>query len=116
MSRSQLRQIIFLLIFAFLIVAAVQYGSVYLMALEYNDYVEQQVKYAGRARRSMDDIRGNVVSKAREFGFDIPPRDVHMTRKGVSFTLDLTYVRPVEMYLYRHNLKFNVSSSGEMFQ
>jgi hypothetical protein len=115
MARLQLRQIIFMVIFAFLLVGSIQYGTVYLGAWEFHDYIEQQVRFAARSRRSLEDVRGAVVRRSNELGIGVLPRDVHITRKGPSFTLSLSYTQPVDMFFYRHDMEFNVTRSGEIF-
>src|SRR5437870_1977570 len=96
----KVRQIFFLAVFALLIAAGIQFGSALIPALEFKDAVRQQVKYASRSRRSVDDIRAGVVDKAKEMGIPLQARDVHIQRKGVSFTLDFAFTRPVEMWVY----------------
>ena len=103
----------------FLLVAgvfvAVQYGAVYLTKYQFDDAVRQTVKYAASTRKGTEDVRREVVDKAEELGLDIGPKDIHITKRGPAFTLELTYTTTVNLRVYQHVLTFDVSEQGEMF-
>src|SRR5262245_41326692 len=44
------RQLLFLLVFIAILFAATQYGSAYFAAIQFNDFVRQEVKYALTAK------------------------------------------------------------------
>jgi hypothetical protein len=115
MARLQWRQVFFLTIFAVLVFAGFKYGSVYLSAVEFEDFVESQVKSAGREKRSMDQLRGAVIEKAKEMGIELSPQDVQIHRKGPLFTVSFSYTRPVDLVFFRHALAFDVNQSGPLF-
>ena len=104
----------FLILIA-LVFVAVQYGSVYLTQYQFRDGVRQSVKYAGTSRKGAEDIRREVVEKAADLGIEIDPKDVHITRRGPAFTLELQYSTVVNLRVHQHVLTFDISESGEMF-
>jgi hypothetical protein len=115
MSNTRLKHCLYAVVAAFLALAAIRYGGAYFVSLEFDDYVEQQVKFASRSRRSVDDVRAAVVKKSEELGIGVRPRDIHIARRGPSFTLSFSYEQPVDMLLYQDKLEFSVSRSGEVF-
>jgi hypothetical protein len=117
MSRRYLRAVFFLLLATFLVVAAIQYGTVLLEAWTFDDFVEQQVKFAQRSRHSLEDVRAAVVNRSDELGIGLLPRDVQIdiSKKSPTFTLSLSYTQPVDMFFFQHTLQFKVSKTGPIF-
>jgi hypothetical protein len=110
------RQIIILLIIAALVFAAIQYVPAYLSAFQFNDYIRQEVKFAFSSRKTLDALRTDVLRKAQELAIPIMPRDLRIMRHGPSFRLELDYRLPIDLKVYRHDLSFHVSESGEVFE
>ena len=110
------RQIFLLLVFLAILFASAQYLPPYYAAFQFNDFIRQEVKYAVTARRSIPKVRDRVIEKAGELGIEIDPTDVQITRRGPSFTLDLEYRFPIDLKVYKHELVFNVSENGEVWE
>ena len=110
------RQIIILLIFVALMFAGSQYVPAYFTAFQFNDFIRQEVKYAASSRKSADTIRADIVQKAKELGIPVTKPDIKITRRGPSFTLELEYRWPIDMKVYKHELVFHASESGEVFE
>ena len=110
------RQIFILLTLLVILFAATQYGPAYYAAFQFNDYMRQEVKFAVTNKTTPEKVRSNLVQRANELGIPLSPRDVHITRRGPAFTVDLEYRWPINMRLYRHELVFHVSESGEVFE
>ena len=111
------RQIFILLILAVLLFAGTQYGPAYFAALQFNDYIREEVKFAATTRKTIETIRGNIVTKSHELGIpNITLRDIKITRRGPAFNLDLEYRWPINMRVYKHELIFHASESGELFE
>jgi hypothetical protein len=96
--------------------AGAQYVPVYFNVIQFNDFIRQEVKYAGPARKSTEDVVRSIVLKAKEFDIALNPRDIRVTRRGPSFTLDLEYRFPIDLRVYHHDLTFKVSEMGESFE
>lgn len=109
------RQIFILLIFVAFLYAAAQYVPAYVSAYQFNDFVHQEVKYAANARKTTEQVRASVMEKAKEMEISLVPRDVHVTRRGPSFTLDVDYHFPIDLRVYRQDLAFHASESGEVY-
>ena len=110
------RQLLILLIFVALLFAAVQYVPAYFAAYQFNDYIRQEVKYAGTARKNPETIRTDILQKAKELEISLTKNDVRITRRGPSFTIEMEYHWPIEMRVYRHELIFQASATGEVFE
>jgi hypothetical protein len=110
------RQLIGLVIFTLLLFAASQYVPPYVNAFQFNDFIRQEVKFAAPSRRTIEDVRTAVVQKAKEFNIALNPRDVKITRRGPSFTLNLEYRFPIDLRVYQHELVFQANESGEAFE
>ena len=110
------RRVLILLILAALVLAALQYVPAYFAAFQFNDYVRQEVKYAGTSRKTADALRRDILEKANELGIPLVQKDLRMTRRGPSFTLDIEYHWPINLRVYRHELVFRTTHSGEIFE
>ncbi len=110
------RQLFILLLFVALLFAGSQYIPPYFNAFQFNDFVRQEVKYAVSARKTTDDVRNAIVKKAAELNLPITPKDVRIIRRGPSFTVELEYRVPVDIKVYKQDLVFRASESGEVFE
>jgi hypothetical protein len=110
------RHLLILSILLVLTFAAAQYVPAYVSAFQFNDYVRQQVKYAGTSRKTADRLRDEILQKAKEFTIPLTKRDIRITRRGPSFTLEMEYRWPIDMKVYGHELVFHTSYTGEIFE
>ena len=110
------RQLFGLLVLAALIFAGVQYVPPCLDAYQFKDFIRQEVKYAVTARRTLEQVRAAIVQEAKGRNIPIGPRDIHITRRGPAFTIDLEYRVPIDLRIYQHELVFHSNESGEVFE
>jgi hypothetical protein len=110
------KRIFGLAVLALVAFAGFQYIPPYINAFQFNDFVRQEVKFAGPSRRTTEDVRNSIVAKAQEVNLPVGPRDIKITRRGPTFTLDLQYRVPIDMRVYQHDLVFEVNESGEAFE
>jgi len=110
------RQIFILFVLVVLLFAGTQYGPAYFAAFQLNDYIHQEVTFAVTNRKTPEMIRAGVVAKGGDLGITVKPKDVHITRRGPAFTLELEYHWPINMRVYKHELVFHSSESGEVFE
>jgi hypothetical protein len=109
------KKIVFLLLVGVGVFVGVQYGRAYFTKFQFDDAVRQSVKYAATGRKGPEDVRREVLSKAEELGLDIGKKDIHITKRGPAFQLDIEYEWPVNLQVYQHTLTFTISENGEMF-
>ena len=110
------RQILILLVLIVLLFAGAQYFPGYFAAFQFNDYIRQEVKFAVATRKSPETIRANVLQKAKELGISLTKNDIHITKRGPSFKLELEYRWHIDMKAYQHELVFHASQLGEVFE
>jgi hypothetical protein len=116
MFRLTARRVFMILVLVMAIFAGAQYAPAIFYSFQFNDFIRQEVKYAAAARKSTDDIGRELLDKAKEMHIPITARDIHVTRRGPAFTLDLDYSWPIDLRVYQHELKFHVSETGESFE
>jgi hypothetical protein len=109
------RQIFILLVLVGLLVAGTQYGPAYFAAFQYNDYIHQEVTFAVTNRKTPEMLRAEIVQKGSDLGIHVDPKEIHITRRGPAFTLELEYRWPINLRVYRHQLVFHSMESGEVF-
>ena len=105
-----------LLLLIVLVFVGVQFGRAYLTKYQFDDAVRQSVKYAAASRKGTEDVRREVVEKAEELGIEIGPKDIHISKRGPAFTLELEYEWVVDLRVSQHILTFEVSENGEVFE
>ncbi len=110
------RQLLFLALLAAATFAGWQYVPAYYNAFQLNDFIRQEVRYAASARRTPENIGTAIVARAKELSILVKPRDIRVTRRGPSFTIDLEYKSPIDLRVYQHDLLFHSSESGEVFE
>jgi hypothetical protein len=110
------RRIVFLAIAACLVFAATQYVPAYFAGFQFNDHVRQQVKFAGTARMTVDALRSDVLRKAAELGIPLTKNNIRISRRGPSFTMEVEYRWPIDLKIYKHELVFHTSHTGELFE
>jgi hypothetical protein len=111
------RRALILLVLLSLIFAASRYFPPYFAAFQFNDFVREEVKYAGTSRKTVDAIRTEILQKAGELGIPITKKDIRILRRGAaSFTVEIDYRWPIDMKVYRHELVFHTSHSGELIE
>jgi hypothetical protein len=110
------RQILILLVLIGLLFAGSQYVPGYFAAFQFNDFVRQEVKYAVSARKTPETVRAELLEKATELGIPLTKNDVHITKRGPSFTMEVDYRWPIDLKVYKQDLMFHVSEMGEVFE
>lgn len=110
------RQLLFLLVLVLVLLAGTQYVPGYFTALQFDDYVRQEVKYAASTRKTPETVRDEVVDKATELGIPLTKEEIRITRRGPAFSMDFEYHWPINMRIYQHDLVFHVDESGEVFE
>jgi len=110
------RQIFLLAVLALAIFVGSQLIPAYYHAFQFNDFIKQEVKFALAARRTPEDVRAHIVQEAKDLEIPVGPRDVLITRRGPAFTVEFDYSLPVDLKVYKRDLDFHVSETGELFE
>ena len=116
MFRLTARRLIIIVLLVSAIFAGTQYAPPLFYSLQFNDFIRQEVKYASAARKSTEVIAREILDKSKELHIPITAQDIRITRRGPAFTLDLDYSWPIDLRVYKHDLNFHVSETGESFE
>ncbi|MFI5224084.1 MAG: hypothetical protein ACHQX3_07585, partial [Nitrospirales bacterium] len=82
---------------------------------QFGDSVRQTVKYAAASRKNTDAVIREILSSAEEAGVPITAKDIRITKRGPSVTVDIEYSWPIDIRIHQYAIKFHVSESGEVF-
>jgi hypothetical protein len=96
--------------------AGTQYIPVYFKALQFNDFIRGEAKFAASTRKTTEALRTSISEKAKEMQIPVTAKDIRITRRGPAFQLELEYAFPVNMRVYQHEVRFHVSEAGEIFE
>ena len=110
------RQLFLILLLVCALFASAQYIPVYFRALQFNDFVHGEARFAASSRKSTEALRITIAEKAKELQIPVGPQDIKITRRGPAFQLELDYSFPVDMRVYQHEIKFHISEAGEIFE
>ena len=110
------RQIFILLLLVAFFYAGSQVIPIYFHAFQFSDFIKQEVKFALSARRTPEDVRNHIVEQAKEFEIPVQPRDVQIAKRGPAFTVEFDYNIPIDLRVYKRDLTFHVSETGELFE
>jgi hypothetical protein len=107
---------IFLIAFILAVIfTARQYVPPYFARFQFGDSVRQTVKYAAASRKNTDAVIREILMSAEEAGVPITAKDIHITKRGPSVTVDIEYIWPIDIRIHQYAIKFHVSESGEVF-
>ena len=109
------RQVFLILLLIAALFAGAQYIPVYFKALQFNDFIKSEARFAGTSRKSTEQLRASIMEEAKELKIPIAPKDIRITRRGPAFQLSLDYSFPIDLRVYQHQLTFHVSEAGEIF-
>lgn len=110
-----LKKLFLLAAVAIAILAAWQYVQAGLAWMNFTDDARQELKFAVGNKHTIDDVRRTLVELAKEQKFIVGPRDIHITRKRPAFYVEFDYSWPVNLWIYKHELKFHFSGEGEIY-
>lgn len=106
-----MRTIIKLAIAAAMINAAFRCGLAYARYYELKDAAQQMVTFG--AQRPPDEIRGQILVKARELSLVLSTENVVVHREGALTVAEAAYIQEIEVfpnYLYPLTFRFNVDA------
>lgn len=93
-----------------------QYFPAYYSRFQFGDSVRQTVKYAAAAQRTLDNVRTEILLLAKESGVPVTDKNITIAKRGLIFTVDVDYAWPIDLRVYKHELLFHISESGEVFE
>jgi hypothetical protein len=90
---------------------------VYFSNYEFEDFIKEEALHSTYSTRSEDDIREAVIKHAHDYDIDLSPRQVRVSRTGISgngsLTIEASYNVPVNLPGYSMTLEFHPSSNNK---
>jgi len=110
------RQVFFIVFFAAAAYVGFQFITVYYHSFQFSDFVYQEVKFAASKRKSTEKVRASIADEARNTNIPVKPRDIHITKRGPSFSLEIDYLLIVDLRVYQHKWPQHVVTAGPLFE
>ena|SRR5579862_9402970 len=119
MLRITLRQLFFVTFLLSSFYAFTQFATAYFYVSEFQDFIQDQVKFAPlRERADEMHLAMNIVDAARYYNLEIDPKEIKIrktaTVPGTSWStlaVDVTYTAFVDLDVFKQPLRFHTSSS-----
>ena len=108
------RRVFFVAFVVAAIFLAKQYVPPLFSRFQFGDSVRQTVKYAAAAQKDFEAIRREIVSAAADYEIPITAKDVKITKRGLTFSVDIDYSWPIDLRLHKYDMEFHVSETGEI--
>lgn len=89
-------------------------GPAYFNNYQFQDDLNQQLKYMQNAGKSDDDIKAEVIKKALNENLAITPEQIRITRFNKSITVDVNYTVHVDLPGYSTDLDFHPTASNTL--
>ena len=93
-----------------------QFVPAYVHAVQFDDFIKQEVQFAGFRRATPEDVREHIVEQSKDLDFSVEPSDVRILKRGAGFSVEFDDWIPVDPKVYRRDLTFHVSETGELFE
>jgi len=110
------RQLFFIVFAAAVVYVATQFIGVYYRAFQFSDFVYQEVKFASSKRKSTEKVRASIADEARSANIPVKPRDIHITKRGPSFSVEIDYSLTVDLRVYQYVWPQHVVTAGPLFE
>src|SRR4029434_4215084 len=110
------RRVFFVAFVVAVIFLAKQYVPPLFSRFQFGDSVRQTVKYAAASRKDAEAVRRDIVSAAAEYEVPIEAKDVRITKRGLTFSVDIEYSWPIDLRFHKYDMQFHISETGEIFE
>ena len=74
------------------------------------------LRWPAASQKDVETVRREIVRVAEDHGLPIGPKDVVITKRGPSFSVDIDYSWPIDLRVHKYEMQFHVSESGELFE
>jgi hypothetical protein len=112
------KRLLILVFLGCLLYVALQYVPLFFYALEFDDFVRDEVKFAPlRETDDKEHIMQHILDEARFYRMILDKNDIKVTKtrdssRGINFlTADVEYRMPVDLYYFTHEVRFHLHTS-----
>jgi hypothetical protein len=110
------RQLFYILFFAAIVYVSAKVIAVYSRSFQFSDFVYQEVKFASSKRKTTEKVKDSIVEEAKSANIPVKARDVHITKRGPSFSVEIDYSLTVDLRVYQYVWPFHVITAGPLFE
>ena len=89
-------------------------GPAYFNNYQFQDDLNQQLKFLQNNRSDDDNIKAEVMKKAVNDGLTIAPEQIRITRVNRTITVDVTYTVHIDLPGYSTDIDFHPSATNTM--
>jgi hypothetical protein len=104
-----MRVLKWMLIVASVLVTA-RYSSIYYQASEFNHFVQQEAQRT----RFKQELQQEILYKAKVYALPVSEDNITITTAGAVISVAVNYQVPLNLLIFRHELKFRTTGSGMM--
>ena len=87
---------------------AAKYFPVFYYAMEFNDFVKQEVQ----RNRIGPQLQKALLDQAQLYFLPLKPDDIHINTGDDLIRVSVDYKVPVNLFLFRHELRFHTAGAG----
>jgi len=109
------RQLFFIAFSLAFVYVAAQFIAVYYQSFQFSDFVYQEVKFASSKRKPTEKIRASIADEALSSGIPVKPRDIHITKRGPTFSVEINYSLTVDLRVHQYVWPFHIVTAGPLF-
>jgi cell division protein FtsL len=91
---------------------AVRIVPAYVAKYQMNDKIEEQARFAVVNRWTEEQIRDNLFKVIQDLDIPATREDIKVSNTNHGILISLSYVVPVDFYIYKTDLNFTCSSEG----
>jgi len=85
-----------------------RYVPIYYRTSEFNDFVRQKAQRTRQRRQ----LKGALLNRAKDYSLPVTEADINITTREGMFSVVVNYRVPLDLLLYRPELKFQASGAG----
>lgn len=113
---ARLNALAALVVLAALVFTAIKVVPIYVSNYDMQDAMQQEARFgfypmSGRMK-SLDDIRGDMLKKARDLGLPLRPDDLQVSEDGNKISISADYTVQVDLIVYQFSLHFHPQSDN----
>ena len=112
------RRVIGLVFMAAVFYGAIQYAEAYFSAVEFDDFIKSEVKFApAREETDAHHLATHIANASLEYGVDVDPSQIRISKLHNSqqnfdtLTVEVPYHAAVDLSLYKPEVQFHTVAS-----
>jgi hypothetical protein len=76
----------------------------------------QEVKFRFQQKKPTEKVRASIADEAKNWDIPVNPRDIHITKRGPSFSVEIDYPLIVDLRVHQFTWPQHVLTAGPLFE